>query len=875
MRVDTRPFWLRLASLLYRLCARLTPRRFRERFGAEAEDTFQDLVRDTLDRRGSSAAISTAAAACGDVARVGIVERASGWRSSLASGVPADVVQGLRIYRREPLIAGAVTLTLALICGPAVAIFAILHDVVLAPLPYPEADRLVVVGHQSPAGMNTYLRAGFVAEYRGVPGFSMVGGVISYTPTVSFDGQLEQLRAFRATAGVLSMLGVPFVAGRDMRAGEREVVVTRSFALARFGSESEAVGRIVEMRREPFTIVGVTAYRPALPGPPGVELFIPHPVADTTPVRGQRAYGQAIVLARLAPGVDPIVAREQVRAVAAAVRQYYPDDRGVPELMPLGEVVSGSLRLPLMALTGAVAMVFLIAVTSLASLILARAASRAAEVAVRLSLGASRWRLVRAWIVDGVMFALPGVAAGAWLSTTIIHYLRASLPPGIVPVPETAVMAPSLVAAATLAAITAVSFACAPAMAGLLRVTPESMRQPASGLAPLRRARTQSLLIAGQVALSIALVTSAVWLSSSLWRMLSRPIGIDPSNLVIVATRSPQPAAVQIETAGQVLRRLEQLAPDAAGRIAATSSVPGVGASRIAASRIRADQAPYKPGDEPLVTRYAVSSRYFHILEIPLLEGRYLSEDDQASPASVIVLSRSFAATWFPEGALGRFVTFGANERREIVGVVEDVHAGNLRQESLPQFYVPMTDASLGVASSYVLRTARTAASLRAEVVAMVQRIDRTATVTVMAASDAMALPLVLHSVGNRLVVALSGLALLLAILNISALSAFSVVQRTREIGIRMALGARAVDATRLVMRRGVLWIAAGLVLGGALTMLGVEPLFKQQLYGTNTGDPILLALAYAIVAGTAVLASWLPARRAASIDPAITLRAE
>jgi hypothetical protein len=220
-------------------------------------------------------------------------------------------------------------------------------------------------------------------------------------------------------------------------------------------------------------------------------------------------------------------------------------------------------------------------------------------------------------------------------------------------------------------------------------------------------------------------------------------------------------------------------------------------------------------------------------------------------------------------------VTLLQHDRREVVGIVEDVHAGRLTQAAVPQFYVPFTDSGLGIPSAYVIRTSRALDAVRRDVAALVRAIDPRMTVRVMSARDAIALPLALQTLTHRLTIAMAFVALLLAVFNVYALSAFAVVQRTREIGIRIALGATAADAMRLVMRRGIAWVAAGLVLGIGATVFAVAPLLQEQLLFTRTSDPRLLGLALVLVSAVAVLASWVPARRAAAIDPAAALRAE
>jgi putative ABC transport system permease protein len=869
MRVD-RPLWLRFLASVYRACLRSTPRPFRHRFGPEAEDAFRDLVADTLANDGSGAAVTTAAAACGDVVRTGIADRVTAWnwKRSAVTGFGTDVRQALRIYRRESILAAALAITLALVSGPALAIFAVLYDVVLSPLPYPKADRLVAIHHRTPRGISQWLPAYSVHDYRDVQGFSAVGGIFPLGSTVVQNGEPRRVSSFRTTAGLLTLLDVPFVAGRDLARGASEAVITRGFALARFGGEISAVGQTLVVNRAALTVVGVLAYPPPLPGSAGVELFIPHTTADAD--RPSRSGGQAIVIAKLSDGVSPAVAGEQAKAVAARAGRDT-GDPAVPVLLPLRAAVSGALRIPLLTLFAVVGMVVLVAVTSLASLILARAASRASDIAIRVSLGASRARLVRAWLVEGIALALPGMAMAVWLAGVILRYARTTLPPRIVPWPESIALPVILGASLALAAVTVVLFACAPLVAGVLKSPSVALREATRNLAGLRRVRSQSLLVIGQVAISLVLVVSAIWLSTSVRRTLSRSVGFDTSRLVITqvhAVRSWTPDHVR-----QALARLGQLDP--AARVTVASGMPGVNASSYGPLRIRPGDPVFTDRDRPTLARSAVAAGYFETLGIPMIEGRTFTPDDEQTPTSTIIVSRSFAARWFPQGALGRFVSFTSGDRRLVIGVAEDVHAGRLIQDSEPQFYVPMTDVSMGVPTTYILRTDRSAAALRADIDGIMRGIDASASATVLSAGEAMALPLTLQRITNRLVSSMGLVVLLLAVVNVYALSAFSVLRRTREIGIRVALGAAPAEATRLVMRRGVTWVGIGLALGGGLTVFLAAPLMRGQLYETSTADPRLVALAIAVVGGASLVASWLPARRAARIDPAVALRAE
>ncbi len=733
----------------------------------------------------------------------------------------------------------------------------------------------MAIGNQVAGGRYFYyLRAAAVADLRSVDAFAGIGGYFPIGLTLALDGPPERIQGVRATAGLLTNLGVPFAAGRDLVRGEENVVVvTSGFAMARFGSEAAALDRAINVSAKAMRIVGVLAYRPQLPGMvSGAELYIPHANADA-PVPHRRMT-QAIVIARLKSGVARGAAEAQVRTVAADVQRRFGEEAMRLDLVPLRTAVSGSLRLPMLMLAAAAGVVFVIGISSLASLVLARAAARATDIAVRTSLGASRWRLVRAWLVDGSVLAIPGAALGLWVGLTLLRYLRTQLPPQLTMFPEASGTGPMIAAAAVLAVVSGLLFALAPIAAGLLKASSLSFLRATPQAATLRGVWSQSILIAGQVAVSVVLVASAIWLSTSLWRTLSRPIGFNPDNLVMMSVRTAQPVATQLQMARQVVTALQTLRAQSSEGAAATSALPALQQGSYAPSRIRPEHPFATESERPQVSISTVSTDFFRVIGVELVEGRTFVDADETTPEQVVIISRSFAQRFFPDGALGRFVAFSADDRREVIGIVEDVHAGRLTQDSVPQCYVPLSTA-FGGPTNFVIRTSHPLDAIRTTAASTLREIDPNGQLVLFTASDAIALPLLLQILSNRLLLGFATLALVLAVVNVYALSAFAVVRRRREIGIRVALGATASEATRLVMRRGLTWTAAGLAVGTFTAIFLAAPVVQAQLYRTEARDPQLLALALGTVASVAVFASWIPARRAAAIDPAITLRTE
>lgn len=871
--------WIAVAAWLHRQCLHLAPRRFRRQYAAEAAETFGQFIGDIRQERGTPAAMAAALAAIGDAATTAGRERAADARHAVLSGMWIDLARAPRVYWRSPFIAAAITVILAVAAGPVVALVTVLYQGVLAPLPYPDADRLVVVTHTSQYGRNFYLPGWSVEDYRQVASFAQMSGVRPLGNRVTFNGEPQVVATFQVTSGALSMLGVRFAAGRDLRpedSPEDVVVVARGFAVAHFGSADAAIGQRLTLVRSTPTIVGVLDSQPRLPGGRALpaSLFTLHPIAERLDLARRDRSTQAIVIARMRDGVTIEQAEAEVRSAAAGVRAVHGGDDVEAALEPLEIIVSGPTRVPLLLLFAAIGVLFLIAASSLASLVLARAAARVPDIVLRRSLGATRWRLTRVWLVEGLLLAVPGIALGSWSAIVLLRVARAAVPDGMIP--GLATTTPTFVwtSAGVLLLLTATLFTIAPVVAGVLKASATSSLQ-SSHIAGLRRVRAQNLLIVGQVSLGVVLVTASLWLAMGLYRTLSRPVGFEPDGLVMVAVESPRDSTRDMNVVASAHERLSSRF--GAGSVAAASSMPGVNADRVGTPRVRADQDVRAEETRLSLARFLVSPNYFALLGIPLIEGRSFTADEERTPGSAIVVSRTFAARWFPEGAMGRHVSFTGKDRRAIVGVAEDVHAATVASDaSEPAFYLPATDNFLsGAINAFLIRTTRPVADVRAEAQHIFHDLDPSATLLVLSARDAMAYPLTPRITAQRAVIGLALLALALAVINVYALSAFSVVQRAHEIGIRIALGATSTDTLRLVMRRSVVWITCGLVAGTAATIWLARPALGSQLAGLPTDESWLLAVAFAAVSVVAIVASWLPARRATRIDPAVALRAE
>ncbi|MDQ3070783.1 MAG: ABC transporter permease, partial [Acidobacteriota bacterium] len=546
-------------------------------------------------------------------------------------------------------------------------------------------------------------------------------------------------------------------------------------------------------------------------------------------------------------------------------------------LTPLKPVIVGSVEQPLWIVFGAVVLVLAIALTSVVSLLLSRAASRAGEVAVRMALGASRARLSRLWLIESLALAIPGGLAGIALAYGLAALVGAALPPNSGRLNTMTVDRAAVGAAAALMVLSAAAFSLAPRLLGLGRMRQVGIRDAARSVAGLRRARWQSGLIAGQVALSLVLVCCAVWLSASLSRLQSTPLGFDPDGVLTaqfsVTTKMRMTPGATNAFAQRVLEQAR--AHGAVSEAAVSSALPGGRTSRFGLSRIRPGGAAFGPADDASVVPFVVSPSFFGLLRIRAIEGRLFNDSDLGAPDRVVIVSRSFARRYLTDGAVGTQVALFGAAPQEVIGIVDDIHADALGTNPDPQIYFAQGAQAPGTLAVLGVRLKAGASVDEQSLKAMFRQLNPDVLVRVRPMHETIATALESRLLSTRAAYAFAAVALLLAAINVYGLAALTVVQRRREIGIRMALGAVSRDAVALVVGRGAKWIGAGAAAGLAAAFFGAAPAIRSQLFHTDTAEPLLIAAAVAAVLATALVALYLPARRAASIDPAITLRAE
>jgi putative ABC transport system permease protein len=796
-----------------------------------------------------------------------------------------DIRYAFRTLGASPGFTIAAVLTLALGIGANTAIFTAVYGVLLKPLPYERPDRLLRISEGRPGFRLNVSYPNFLdwRERSRVFDDMAVYSTFATAVIATADGPSEVFPAGNTEARLFAVLGLSAARGRFFTEAEQEpgapavAVISDALWQRRFGGDASVVGTAVRIGSAPVTIIGVM--------PPGstfqnVDVWFPMRPKLMSPMQLDRANHPGFaVLARLRAGVDLDQAEREMSAIAAALERQYPVSNyqmGV-FLTPLIDSVAGGVRPTLQALLAAVSVLLLIACSNVANLLLARGLRRERETSIRSALGASRGRLARLFVIEGLVLGISGGVAGMLLAAWGVRLLR-GVPGFTLPRAADIAIDPFVLGfAALLAVATALLFSFAPAM-HLSRVDlMQVLRLGGSAeTATPRAARMRTLLIAGEVALAVLLLAGATLMQ----RTLAMLAGVDPGFEAdrLIATRIVQPQARYGSTdtvntfATDLLGRLER-----SGTAKAALSWPFDYTGFSWSPNINLPDRPFEPGREPVAQAAAVTPQYFDTMGIPLIRGRNFGAPERpGAPVSVIV-NQSFVARFFPnDDPLGRRVSgvkIPEMQNMPIIGVVGDTRRGGMLRGFTPEIYVAYAQFPQAGATLVVRAPAGDPMALADDVKAQIAAIDKEVAVTsVRRLSDTLA-----ATYGDRralawLLAVFAGLALVLTVLGIGSVVSFNVAQRTSEIGIRMALGADAGGVLRLIIRAAL----GPVILGGALGLAALVPLsrvIRQYVFGVSPIDPLSIAAAAAVLIVAAVCAAWLPARRAAGIDPLTALR--
>ena len=809
--------------------------------------------------------------------------------------VLSQLRQSLRTLAASPGFTAAAVLTLALGLGANTAIFSVVQAVLLDPLPYREADRLVMLFHSYPkldlerASVSAY---GFRRYEREAKSFATMAAATGWRAPQNLTGAGEPLRVrtLAVTARYFDVLGEraahgrTFVEGEDQPGREKVVVLAQGLFRDRFGAEPGVVGSKISLDGEPYRVVGVM---PAGFGDGQLDVWIPLAFPPDILSIDELTSEFLTVIARLAPGVSFEQAKAEMATISGQLLTEVPDLREPGwhvRLDPMAEIVVGDVKPALLVLLGAVGLVLAIACANVANLLLARGASRQREIAVRAALGAGRGRIVRQLLGESVLLALAGGALGLVVAFWGVRLLERGLPEHLAAV-DVGIDLPVLGFALAISVATGLLFGLAPALQ-LSRPRLASELTGTRSSAGPRRHLLRAALVASEVALSLTLLVCA----GLLIRSFSRLQEVDPGFATdgVLTFRVALPEARYGED-HQILafwdRLLERLGSLPGVQTAgAVSGLPLSGflgtASYTLEDRQTADGEP-SPHGSPRVA----SPGYFAAMGIPLLQGRLFTEADREEAPPVALIDQSVARRYWPDGGphgspIGKRLAFffegsDAEPRwREIVGIVGHVRNDTLGEESKGQIYMPLAqspDRSLAIA----IRIAGDPAAVTDEVRREVLALDPQQPIyEVRPIAELVARSLAQARFSTSLFTLFAALAAVLAVVGIYGVIAYSVAQRTQEIGIRMALGADRERVVGLVVRQGALLAGIGLAAGLVLSLLATR-LLGSLLYEVSATDPLTFAAVPVLLAAVALAASWLPARRATRVDPVRALRSE
>ena len=796
-----------------------------------------------------------------------------------------DLRYALRALRRSPGFTLVAVLTLALGIGANSAIFSIVNAVLLQPLPYPAADRLALLAGARGKEIRL-ISIPDVDEWRARNRtFEDIGIQRSQSVNLTGAEAPERLTGSYVGANTMHLLGARTVLGRLFTpeetapgSGQRVTLLSAATWRARFASDSGILGRMVTLDGRPHRVIGVVSdsYRDPFSA---IDVFLP---IASAPSAGwfQRDNPTVWAYGRVKPGVTIEQAQADLSRVARELAALYPasNAQAGASVRALREALVGPVKATLLTVLGFVAVVLLIACANVANLQLARAAVRAREISLRVALGAGRARLVRQLLTESLVIAVVGGAAGVVAASWGVPAIVALVPGGLPTFSQVGLDARVLAFSAVITVAAGLLFGLAPAVHAVRRGLSAALHQRDAGVERPRRLDPRSVLVAAQLASCIVLLIGAGLLTRSLRKLTQVDPGFDPAHVLTAEFRLPRtryasdPAIVSFMTTA--LERIR--AVPGVREAALVQSIPLSG-NWNATDYVPDTRPGLAAGDRPEAQLNVVSDRAFGVLGIPVLEGRDFTAADVAGSPGVAIVSRELARrTWPGESALGhRLQIIGPPEMRvTVVGVVGDIRQRTLREPVAPQIYQPMTQAA-NIFNSIAVRTVGDPDAMAASVRAALWSVDRDQPVWRMRPFAAILERDLASSKFSMLLTSLFGvLALTLATIGVYGVTSFAVVQRTREMGIRLAIGARPAQVVRMILARG-LAITAFASAVGLLAAAAGSRLLAGQLFGVAPVDPATYAVVTLILAAAAAVASWLPARRAARTDPMIALRSE
>jgi putative ABC transport system permease protein len=806
-----------------------------------------------------------------------------------------DLRFAFRTLIKKPGFTFVLVLALALGIGANTAIFSVVNAVLLRPLPYKHAERLVwiwstnqlnEIEHEtaSPPDYNDWKTQN--------QSFEEMGAFVNTRLTLTGSGEPERYDAAYVTDGFFDVLGAQAEIGRTFTADEdkpnsdRVVVLSHGLWQRRFGGDPKIVGNAITINGRPFTVIGVMPADFKQPRPEAnrkAEMWTPLQVDFAKAGRRGDYLG---VIARLKPNVAIEQSRAEMQTIAAQLEQQYPaSNTGWSTLVvPLHERFVGDVRPVLIVLLGAVCFLLLIACANVANLLLARAAARQKEMAIRTALGARRWRIVRQLLTESVLLAVLGGALGLLLAVWGVEALVALSPGNIPRLSEISVDARVLAFTFGVSLVTGILFGLFPAWQASNPNLNETLKEGGRGTTEGGRGgRARRALVVAEIALALVPLVGAGLMVKSFMRLQDVNPGFNPERVLAVEIylpgttykEGPQATAFYKE----LLTKVQNLpGVEAAGAI---DTLPLSGGGNVLAFYVEGQTL--QPTDKTPDAEYrVVTPEYFQTMNIPLLRGRYLSEQDGPNMPQSFVINSTLARRYFgDEDPIGKRMNLGDAKDPEwytVVGIVQDTRHESLGAEPYPQMYTVNTQVSRR-SMVMVVRTASNPAAMIPVVRSTVAAMDDTLALNnARTMAQVMAQSVALPRFNMLLMALFAVVALLLAAVGIYGVMAYSVTQRTHEIGVRMALGASATDVLKMVVRQGMTLtlFGVGIGLAGAyLVTLLIRSLLSGLLFQVGTHDPLTFAGIALLLALVALLACLIPARRATKVDPMVALRYE
>ena len=803
-----------------------------------------------------------------------------------------DIRYAARKLSRTPGFTAIAAFTLALAIGATTAIFSVIDGVLLKPLPFRDPERVVRVttvrdGNRMPSSTPDF------NDFRTqTKSFASIAGIDNQAMNLTGGSEPERVRAARVGASFWSLLGVSPALGRGFAPNEdtpsagRTVVLSDGLWKRRFGADGRIVGKTIALDGNTYTVIGVAPAKFNFPDRPDLWVPLVFSADDLNP-EGRGAHWMGIV-ARLAPNVTVAQATSELVTLTRRLEQQYPESNtGMSAaVIPMHEYLVGDVRPALYVMLGAVVFVLLIACANVANLLLVRAASRESEMAVRAALGAGSWRIVRQLVIESVLLAIVGGVFGTLLALWGVDLLLAAAPEGLPRIDEVGVNGTVLLFTAGVTALTGVLFGIFPALsaarANVSGMLKEGMRGSSGGVAS-RRARNS--LVMAEMALAVVLLVGAGLLIRSFSKLIAVDPGFRAERVITFSIAAPDTKygqyAQRRALVTDLIERLKRV-PGSQGAAVVTGLPLSNMMMRTSAHIVGTPQE--RPAERKITDVAMVTPGYFATMGIPLVSGRDFTDHDGSGAPVVAIVNQEFVKRYFPnENPIGKRIELGWQQDTaatggnitlggEIVGVVGSVKRRGLSQEVYPETYASFMQPTFSN-FNVVVRSTSDPSTVMAAIRAQVREADRDLPLTELRQLK----ELVSESVSRprfytTILGVFASIALLLAAVGIYGVISYAVSLRTRELGIRLALGATGRQVSRLVLQQGVALALAGVVVGGAGSYW-LTRLIGKLLFGVSAKDPLTFAGVAALLTAIAAVASFVPARRAARVDPLLAMR--